>query len=380
MKNALLVAPTLNNRANTGLKNIGDYIQSLAGGIFFDTIDEYIDREKLAEYKSDTEKTRMIMNAWYMWFPENWPPSDDILPLLISMHISPINASQMLTSKSIDYFKKHGPVGCRDKATEKLLQRYDIPCYFSGCLTLTLGEKYKAHTRKNNVIFVDPYFETIRNANGKLSIAYALKCLCYGIINSTKIFRLKKIFRHSCISGYKSAIIKTILSFLYISAFYKTYSGYFDDSLLFSAEYITHMVQIGGKSTLVTEESKLDFAGNLLKKYAEASLVVTSRIHCALPCLGLETPVIFITGGKLESKYDLSSSDRYDGLIDLFRVMRCKCFTLTSEDNTLVKKITNNSIITNKNNYLQIKNALLKKCHEFASMHEKKGYGINNDK
>ena len=32
----------------------------------------------------------------------------------------------------------------------------------------------------------------------------------------------------------------------------------------------------------------------ILKKYQEAHLVITSRLHAALPCLALETPVIVI--------------------------------------------------------------------------------------
>jgi hypothetical protein len=148
MKNGILVDSILNNRSENGYKDTGDYIQSLAGETFFKVIDEYIDREKLAEYKSNGEKIRVIMNAWYMWFPQKWPPSEDIVPLLISMHISPLVSTEMLSLAGINYLKKHGPVGCRDKGTEMLLKQYNIPCYFSGCLTLALGEKYKSNHQK----------------------------------------------------------------------------------------------------------------------------------------------------------------------------------------------------------------------------------------
>ncbi|MDR2193935.1 MAG: polysaccharide pyruvyl transferase family protein [Treponema sp.] len=46
--------------------------------------------------------------------------------------------------------------------------------------------------------------------------------------------------------------------------------------------------------TLPSERERFEYAESLIKKYAAALLVVTSRLHCALPCLGLETPVIFI--------------------------------------------------------------------------------------
>jgi hypothetical protein len=364
MKNALLVAATLKDGINDGHKNMGDYIQSLAGEAFFNTIDEYIDREKLAEYKSNSGKTKLIMNAWYMWVPENWPPSEDILPLLISMHFSPFAASRMLTIDGINYLKKYGPVGCRDKATEILLNQYGIPCYFSGCLTLTLGEKYKTHHKKNRILFVDPYFGNIRNEKGRFSIVNSLKCFYFGIINIRKMKRLQEIFLHSDISASRLKKLKSILSFLVVSAFYKTYSSYFDDQLLLNGEYITHSVKIGKNTVLASEEAKLDYARKLIEKYAEASLVVTSRIHCALPCLGLETPVLFVTSERLNS--DRRKSDRFGGLLDLFWIMFYKNFSLITNNNGISKKITMDTVINNKQDYIPIKNALLKKCHEFV--------------
>jgi hypothetical protein len=361
MKNGILVGATLGHGTRNGLKNIGDYIQSLAGETFFDIIDEYIDREKLAKYKSDSGKIRVIMNAWYMWFPENWPPSDDILPLLISIHLSPLAAKKMLSLAGIDYLKKYGPVGCRDIDTLTLLQQYKVPCYFSGCLTLTLGEKYKTVHKKNCILFVDPYFEYLRNAEMHLSGILILKSMYYGIKNIEKIKKLNKIFFHYYINGKLRKLKKILL----LAAFYKTYSTRFDDDVLFNAEYISHMVPVGNNTSLNTEKEKIEYARMLIKKYAEASLVITSRIHCALPCLGLEIPVLFVTSEKLESKGPVSSSNRFGGLTSLFRLMRYDNFSLRIEDTAINKKITRDTIIINKSDYIPIKNELLKRCYEF---------------
>jgi hypothetical protein len=368
MKTALLVASTLKNGTSNGRKNMGDYIQSLASELFFDKIDEYIDREKLKEYKSESGKAKMIMNAWYMWYPENWPPSDDILPLLISMHFSPINASRVLSVDGINYLKNHGPVGCRDKETEILLKKYDIPCYFSGCLTLALGEKYKSHNKGNKIIFVDPYLEVICKKNDRLSVISTIinvfRCLYYGVINLKQIKQLKQKFHHSNIFDNR---LKNILLFLNISAFYKTYSSYFEDQLLFNAEYLSHMVRVGEKTSILSEEDKLNYARNMIRQYGEASLVITSRLHCALPCLGLETPVIFVTGDLLESKSSLVGKNRFGGLTNLLRTMHYNNFCLSTADNTIIKKINADTFITNKKDYLPIKEALLKKCYDFVS-------------
>ena len=367
MKNGLMVGKTLRNGTDSGIKNMGDYIQSLAGEIFFDTIDEYIDREKLAEYKSASEKTRMIMNGWYMWFPENWPPSDDIFPLLISMHICPFTTSKMLSIEGVNYFKKHAPVGCRDKYTENLLKQHDIPCYFSGCLTLVLGEKFKTQKKINRIIFVDPYFEVLR-IKGRKSIFNLMKVIYYGIMNFKKVNIIKKHFYDAPVLPRKK-IYKTIKKFLNVSAFYKTYSSYFDDKVLFNADYITHSVRTGANTAFVSEKEKLDYARILLHKYAEASLVVTSRIHCALPCLGLETPVLFVSSDYLEDDKNLrpAKMNRFNGLINLLRVMKYKNFALSTDDNTIKKKITTDTIIVNKKDYIPIKELLLNKCNEFIS-------------
>ena len=47
----------------------------------------------------------------------------------------------------------------------------------------------------------------------------------------------------------------------------------------------------GGESRRV---KRFKEAEELLRRYAQAKLVITSRLHCALPCLAFDTPVIFV--------------------------------------------------------------------------------------
>lgn len=127
--------------------NIGDEVQSIAARRFLPQIDHYVNRDFIDETKlSATEKMQIIMNGWYM-SPSivdnelHWPPrSKNIEPLLISMHIDSLNGTTDLfkTQESINYLKKHSPVGCRDLATYDYLKGLDVPAYFSGCLTLTI--------------------------------------------------------------------------------------------------------------------------------------------------------------------------------------------------------------------------------------------------
>jgi len=67
--------------------NVGDYVQSIAARQFLPQVDRFLNREKLHGYRG--EKIRLIMNGWFMFHPENWPPSPDIEPLFVAFHIQP---------------------------------------------------------------------------------------------------------------------------------------------------------------------------------------------------------------------------------------------------------------------------------------------------
>ncbi len=134
-------------------QNIGDEIQSIAASRFLPHIDCLVHRERINEFRSDV-KTKLIMNAWWMWRRRKFPPSKDIEPLLISMYIRKEIRRKFLTPKVKKYLIEHGPVGCRDKDTEEWLKSNDIPAYFSGCLTLTL-QRNPLIKRKDYIIAVD---------------------------------------------------------------------------------------------------------------------------------------------------------------------------------------------------------------------------------
>lgn len=53
----------------------------------------------------------------------------------------------------------------------------------------------------------------------------------------------------------------------------------------------------------------------LLRRYAEAKFCVTCRIHCALPCVAMGTPVVFV-----ESMDKDVDEGRFDGIRELFNM------------------------------------------------------------
>lgn len=340
MKQGLMVVST------PPIINIGDYIQALAAKQYFNKIDCYIERERLSEYTGD--KVKMIMNGWYMVEPQYWPPSNQIIPLFISFHINSLAKDKMLQENSIKYLKQHEPIGCRDIDTMNLLKQKGVNAYFSGCLTLTLNQTYKSNKRGNKIYFVDPAINIARN--DKLSM---IKALVYLIGHFCKIRRLMKKFRN-----YKQRSGMWLVA----AAFYKTYSKSFTDDFLFNAEYIDHeSPEIGQKYK--THEDKFRRAEELIKMYSEAACVVTSRIHCALPCLSLETPVIYVKRGEQSQ----TSACRLNGLSDLFNIM-------VQDNNNLIPyfeikkgKIDIYNFPKNKESYKELQKNLKEASQTFAS-------------
>lgn len=356
MANGLLIC------SGTGKnKNIGDYIQSLAQKQFLNKIDCYVEREKLDEFVYE-EKVNVIMNGWFMHHPTKFPPSEWINPLFVSFHVVPRNANRMLTPKVVEYLKQYQPIGTRDTGTCDLLKKHGVDCYFSGCLTLTLGLHYHSEEKSGKVYFVDPYYE-FGNGEGHHFLSQLLSAFCNYMWHRKKINKLSKKFVcefSSRLSRYSAKWEKRLMT----ASFYRYYSTLFSDDALFQAEYITHKVK---QSLFKDDDEKLQYAEDLLKKYAKANYVVTSRIHCALPCVGIETPVLFVTSSKLEGD-SLRSAGRFGGVIDFFHVLRWTSRGLvncSSLPQSLTNKFSTDTLFANKIIYLKYKEELIKRVKIF---------------
>jgi hypothetical protein len=215
--------------------NIGDEIQSVAARRFLPAVDVYIDRDSLNR-TDESEPFKIILNGWFTHRPDNWPPAPQIRPLFVSFHItreihranikSLLPSAYLVRGQALDYLRSHQPIGCRDPATTELLQNHDVEAYFSGCLTLTLENRWP---QRGNCTYCVDVPELI--------------------------------------------------------------ARYVADKAEGPMIQITHRVLPGELQTI---EARSGRAEELLEKYATAKLVVTSRLHCALPCLALGTPVVFI--------------------------------------------------------------------------------------
>lgn len=301
--------------------NIGDYIQALAAAQFLPSVSGFIDREKLKDYTG--EDCKVIMNGWYIHNTEQWPPSSKIHPLFISVHFNSTAIHKLLSKESLCYLKQHEPIGCRDEQTKDLLIANGINAYFSGCLTLTLGHKYMARSRTNQIYFVDAYFISHWN------IRTVIKNALYLLFNYSAI---------SIISKKHPEPKKGIRKKMILTTFYREYRKFFSKETLINANYISQQSNYY-KDCFNSEEERLAEAERLVKLYSEAQLVVTSRIHCALPCLGLNTPVIYVE----DSQQSNASACRFGGIKDFFNI-------LSWDRDHLVSKFKFESPITNIKN------------------------------
>tara|TARA_R110000868_G_scaffold317430_4_gene578275 strand:- start:5727 stop:6698 length:972 start_codon:yes stop_codon:yes gene_type:complete len=298
--------------------NVGDNIQSLAAKQFLPQVDTYVNRERLGEYEG--EQLQLIMNGWFTHNIHNWVPSEAIDPVFVSFHMNNTAAPGMLSEKGIAYLKKHQPIGCRDQYTADTLNAKGIDAYFSGCLTLTL-DSYKVDDaqRGEDIYIVDPLYSYPRPEK----IFYNTKHTIKNILNG-KAFQLGKKKKH----------LKNFIS----------------KELLETAIFIN---QEPPSNTYSTDE-KFAMAEDLLHKYAKAKLVITSRIHCALPCLAMGTPVIFVNG--FDSFVD---SCRFDGILELFNRIDIDGTTGAFTANfPLEGKISKNTVVQNLEKHHAIANAL----------------------
>lgn len=326
--------------------NIGDYIQALASKQFLPHLDGFIQREELKGYNE--EECKVIMNGWYMHHPYNWPPSNKIIPLFVAFHINSLAKQQLLSDENINYLKKHEPIGCRDISTRNLLLEKGVKAYFSACMTLTLGYSYKSNNKENKCYFVDPY--TLH----KQDIFHKIHNIIYLLSHWKAISVIA-----NKLPGKSSSLRKKIQA----SYFYKQYIIFFTQETLLKAEYISQQNK-EYKTDFRNEYERLEAAEKLIKKYARAKLVVTSRIHCALPCIGLGVPVLYTENTKQSE----ASSCRLGGLKELFNTISInENGYKTNFEFNKEKKISINSAPLNRESWIEYAKDLITTCKKFTS-------------
>jgi hypothetical protein len=245
-------------------ENLGDYIQILACLRQLEKLDLrpsiYLDRDtELASapaLESCSGRVLLPLNGWFKRtvgaYPQ-WPPHERIIPIFIGFHVRPHQCPALLEPRSIDYMKAHGPVGCRDLFTVRLLADKGVSGYLSHCLSLTfprrrpeqVGDTVVVASRDRDIIDVLP-------------------------------------------------------------------PEYRNDHV-----YVNHYTVRDRFSDYLTE------AKGVLEFYrTRARLVITTFLHCALPCIAMGIPVIAFLPRPQYDFQKSSDEERFSGLTQIAPVHR----------------------------------------------------------
>lgn len=209
--------------------NIGDNIQTLAVAQHVEHTDHFVERDFLHQYEG--QECVVVMNGWFTQEPEQWPPSDRVIPLFFGFHLVPEAAEAY--RKHWKYLKKFEPIGCRDSGTADIIRSWSVEAYVSGCATMTFDER-KTTPETQKVVLVDLD---------------------------------KRLFNRKERADYTK---------------------------------VSHALPFLGFSN----ETKLSIARDLLSYYRNsATHVITSRIHCALPCFAMGIPTLYC--GETSYRTDL---------------------------------------------------------------------------
>ena len=237
--------------------------------------------------------TKLIMNGWYTHSPENWPPKSSYLHPLL---IS-IYVEQFLDNKVSQAFTS--------KESLAFLKKWGPV----GARDLTTLNFFQA----NNI---DAYFSG---------------CLTLTLKKDPSIKRQNFILAigvpQKAISYMKKTTNREIIQF---------------DTL---------------HSKNFSQAERISIAKYYLFMYQSAHMVVTTRLHCMLPCLALETPVIAIDG---KEPY------RYKGLIELTNHY--------SLDEFLKQKIDFDHPRQNPKTYLNIRKNLIKTASSFTNTNSNQSF------
>ncbi len=237
----------------TNTANLGDEIQSIAARRFLPQVDRYVDREALNDVRSeDGASYWMIMNGWFCHRAENWPPSPALRPLPVSLHISPAP----------------GVAGGVGLVPAEILLSQSLKNYLRGFGPV--GARDKATLKRLQDAGVASYF------SGCLTLTLPRP----GVAKDPGLIVANEV---------PSEVLNTLQ--------HRTRKR-----IVTTTHWNEHTTD---------RDERFGLAESLLATYASASCVITTRLHCALPCTAMGTPVLLLDTAQ--------DQHRFDGLHDFVR-------------------------------------------------------------
>ncbi len=228
--------------------NVGDEIQTLSAKRFLPHVDDWIQRDRTYDY-NPIEQTRVIFNGWFLHNPEHFHIHPNVEPLFISFHAT---SGRGLENFAIPFSEMLKDI---PGAAEPLRQFAPI------------GVRDLYTWRLLQDLDIPSYF------SGCLTLSMQRPSRARG----------------------QDIVLADIPAVVAAKVREDT------DRRIISVRHSFNRVR--GSAEMFRQ------AERMLKLYSSAHLVITNRLHVAMPCLAFETPVILVS--------DHLNDPRFSGLIDL---------------------------------------------------------------
>lgn len=217
-------------------KNLGDDIQSYAAEQFLPHTDYILERERLDEFcPEDGSMVACILSGWYLYDHLHWPPSPFLYTKPISIHFDTYFsrfAGEKLTRNLV----------LEDYGAEWLVENGPIGCRDIGTKKLLEDRGIPAYLSGCLTLTLNPYKDV--KPNNMICLVDVSSDVRDYVNNNTN----KEICE------------------------------------------LSHYINLGG----IEWDKRRKIVEDRLKIYQGAYLVITTRLHVALPCLALGTPVLLI--------------------------------------------------------------------------------------
>jgi hypothetical protein len=143
-------------------ENLGDHIQIIAGLRLLDRLGiqpmRYIDRDNEIRSAPGLDEVvgsvGILLNGWFKTNRAEWPPHPKLAPLILGFHIRLFQCPELLSEASIEFFRQHQPIGCRDVHTKNLLRKKGVQAFTSNCLSLTFPRRIDIPPTQTEVFVV----------------------------------------------------------------------------------------------------------------------------------------------------------------------------------------------------------------------------------
>ena len=242
---------------STDLCNLGDIVQIFAVDIIYSEMK--IDKKDIVNISIDELGTYqgekvLLPIAGYFNYRRKAPAFPTSRDI-VPVFLSLYTTSRIYLRKRI-FWEKNAPIGCRDENTMQLMRKRGYDAWLCGCMTM-LYPRRDFTPAAPHVFIVDAEPEL---------------------------------------------------------------SKHIPAELMKNAEYITHEAKVDWKNSKeqIAQEMERKTQNLLTRYYNEATLIITSRLHCAAPCVAMGIPTIVVRKGFderfgwLDKLIHLYTPDEYD--------------------------------------------------------------------